>query len=725
MNINRISKKFISSVVASALVVGSAFGLTGCGNADRTGRNMEIELINPVGAAESSVTAAYRSIYNSTSYSALVLPRVVEYAYDSSVAFYKYGNMPGEAVESGDSLILGDTTKLDEQIKKLRESISDMEENYNEKIADLTQALAEAKADMDYKEDIVNNLKNNKPTNDGSKTDDEYNAELNKWQKDCTTWDAYYGQAYILVEKYNQSIKETNELYELDHSYQVSSLNSLLADRNEVILATDMDGYVVACNDYEPGEYISGGVSASAVGDFDIKEIKCEFINSGIINRAEAYYAVVNGVKYDVEYQAIDTEEYDRLKELNGTVYSTFIVDDPENKIKIGDYAVIVVVNDVREDVLCVPKSAISTDESGSYVYKFNGSTYDITYIKTGISDGVYTEVLSGVENGDIIKSALVITAGKNEATLTYGSVGSSFSETGYLYYTDTQIVKTGIEYGIVYLDEICVSRYEQVTKGQTLIKVHVVSDTIEIARQERLLLRENEDLQKLIDEDKDRADDDKKNTKAIAQAQKRIAELQELINHMKSDGSTTEIVSPVDGIITEVLSASVGDLLNGDRRIATVADQSQFFIAVDDSNHQLTYGNSVEVSYRDNEGNSRVAEGTVVTINNMALSSKLQNDYALVQVPTADIALMAGSNRNSDGWWSRQSYNVTATIRSEENVLLIPRSAVTVGDSATFVTVKDENGTLRRVSFVAGGSDATNYWAAEGLTEGMVVCWE
>ncbi len=725
MKMNTIKKRIITGIVSSAMIVGCVGGLTGCGEADKSGRDMVIELIDPVGAAESCVAAQYRSIYNSDSYSGMVCPKVTEYAYDSSVQFANYGNMPGQAVESGDSLILGDSTQIDKAIESLEKSLEAMVESHNDYIEDLTKTQSDRELDLTNADIDLRNCNNAKPKEADYQTTDEYQKALDEWQKEYDKYDNAYGKAYIYLEMIKQTIKETNELYDLDYEYQLSSLNKLKAERKNGILKSDIDGYVVAFNYYSPGEYISGGLPAAVVGDFDVKEIRCEFINSGIINKAESVYAMVNGEKFEVEYQAIDSEEYDRLKELNDAVYSNFHVVDPEGKIQIGDYAVIVVVNEVRENVLCIPKSAISTDDTGSFVYRNNGSTYEVTYIKTGVNDGLYTEVLAGLEEGDMIKSSLLVTAGSNEATIGYGSVSNEFSESGYLFYTDQQNIYNDIEYGIVYIDEICVSQYEQVTKGQEIAKIHVVADTIEIARQERNLLRKNEYLQKLVDEDKDRSEDNKQNTRAIEQTEKEIAELEDKIAHMKRDGSTTSIVSPIDGIITEVMTAKSGDLLSYNRKIAMVADQTKVFIIVDDPDHRLTYGNEVSVSYKDNDGNQRVADGMVVTVNNMVLSKKIQNDYALVQIPAEDVAMMAGSTRNSDGWWGRQTYRITATVRSAENVLVIPRRAVTEGDKATFVTVKDENGTIKRVSFVAGGADSTYYWVAEGLTEGMTVCWE
>ena len=67
----------------------------------------------------------------------------------------------------------------------------------------------------------------------------------------------------------------------------------------------------------------------------------------------------------------------------------------------------------------------------------------------------------------------------------------------------------------------------------------------------------------------------------------------------------------------------------------------------------------------------------------------------------------------------------MTATIREMDNVLLVPKKAVTEKNGCTYVNVMDEQGNVTPRSFVAGGYDASNYWVIEGLSEGMIICLE
>lgn len=63
--------------------------------------------------------------------------------------------------------------------------------------------------------------------------------------------------------------------------------------------------------------------------------------------------------------------------------------------------------------------------------------------------------------------------------------------------------------------------------------------------------------------------------------------------------------------------------------------------------------------------------------------------------------------------------------VKTMDNVVLVPKAAVTVKDEHTYVKVFEEDGSVISVSFLAGGSNGDYYWVIEGLTEGMTICLE
>jgi HlyD family secretion protein len=82
----------------------------------------------------------------------------------------------------------------------------------------------------------------------------------------------------------------------------------------------------------------------------------------------------------------------------------------PENMdIKVGMSATADIVKNERENAIIIPNSAIYTDSEGNKLAKLVLSDTDDVFqieerpIVIGISDGLYTEVISGLSEGDLI----------------------------------------------------------------------------------------------------------------------------------------------------------------------------------------------------------------------------------------------------------------------------------------------------------------------------------
>ena len=101
-------------------------------------------------------------------------------------------------------------------------------------------------------------------------------------------------------------------------------------------------------------------------------------------------------------------------------------------------------------------------------------------------------------------------------------------------------------------------------------------------------------------------------------------------------------------------------------------------------------------------------------------------SDYTYIAVP-ADKAgeIFGGLFAQDRGRWSMYPYQLNGVVRNMDNVLVVPKKAVTEKNGNTYVSVVKENGEIVAQRFVAGGYNANNYWVVEGLTEGMEICLE
>lgn len=676
-------KSAIGCLILSCLT----FNLGGCSTAVQTGQPSDVTLLEPVGVAANYETVVRRNMYDAKVFPAYICPKVTEYSFgtENSYKFSKYGSLPGEEVKTGDMIVYGDTVDVENRIKSLKEEMANMKESHEDAVKMYNET--------------IKNLKSAE------------NAPA------------------LEIKKQELAAKEEKELFELDYKYKQTELELLNGELTNKTLTAKAPGTVMSTmfvNEWNEkrfladGDWVGGMNSLIAVGDTTELELRCEFMNSTTVAKAKEVYAIIDGKRYEVEYQAYEAEEYQRLMEKNKKVYATFKVKDMPADITSGTFATLVLVKDGRQDVLTISRDAVTKEESGSYVYLKQGEESKYTHISTGFTDGTYVEVVSGLNEGDQIVSEQAVVEGGKTQKIERGKVEVAFSSKGYLVYPSFKFVTNPVTYGTCYFDECLVAQNQQVKKGDVLARIHVKADATELKRIEKQLSREKsrlEDLKKAGAE---------QNKLAIEMKQDRIADLQERLTEMRSDAAVKEITSPISGIIIALDGRlKEGDLLSQNQAVFQVADESLSYIMVDDANGQLNYGNTVEVTYLNPQGQTKVTEGSVVSLNHYTLSQDLVSDKALIKVSAETLGDMAGSSQRSDGWWSRVYFDVKATVRTMDNVLLVPKRAVTERDGETYVKLKREDGSVMLQSFISGGADNTYYWVADGLTEGMEICLE
>lgn len=735
-----IITKLGARAIAGILTACMTFSLAGCGETARNPEETEsIELLNPVGVAFHYEKAAKRTIYKTTTYSALICPYAEEYEFSSSQVFEDYTAYPGQSVKKGQTLLKSNTESVDKQIEDLTESMKQAAEEMEEYLKEANEALEEIAKKRDMLGDMMHKAQNNVPPQTITVTDpatgavtEVSNPDYEVWNSQYTKLDTTYRVYYIDAEKRQQAISQKTELYNLDTEYRKKLLARLKQDRGNSTVDSKMDGVVAAIRYLDNNQWVSGETPLVAVADLDRKEMKCDYINKSTVAKAKDLYAIIHGKRYEIEYQAMDTDEYKRIQEENGKVYSTFYLKD-DAEVEIGTYAVIVIVEEKNENVVAVPKDAVKRDSTSQYVYVVNGTELVYTPVKTGISDGVYTEIVSGLEEGaNVLTEQASKITGNRTAKLEKGSINYNFSSTGYLTYPSYVLEKNPVEYGTVYFVENYVSMYQQVKKGDVLAKVRVVPDTVQLEKNEQKLVREKERLAELIaEQEKDEYQ------KQIEAKQENIADLEELIADMKADFQVKEIKASINGIVTGINSYEAESLVRSGDAMYQISDETKSFLFVVDDRSQLTYGNEVTVTYKGSNGMDTQVTGEVVSLNQMVASRMLTTDNkvttgwnnenagAIIQLSPEIIGQMAGSTADDSGWWSRSAYTVTAEIRNMENVLLVPKGAVKEKDGATYVNVKLEDGSIESRSFIAGGSNNSYYWCVEGLTEGMEICLE
>ncbi len=712
----------IANLTAFSLLV---LTLSGCSSsADGATEDVMpvVELIEPVGTVQGYEKAAFRDIDMVSTYSGVICPDTVEYTYESSQPFSSYAVLPGESISSGDPIFYSRSESIEDDVEKIEEENAELVESFADYLEDYVYDLSKSKK-AEYKASVAyQDMKNWEPENE----EDQMYA---MWAKSVMPSESSYKQAVMSREKLEQSYIEKQELFELEYNYNLQRIKRLQEKEHEGSVSSTMDGVVVATSYYNPGDTIPQGTVVSAVGNPSDKEIRCEFVSKSIANKAVDLYAIVDGKRYEIVYENMEPEEYRRLLQKNDAVYSTFKIADPDDEVKMGQFAVVVIVERQITNALCVPKDAVNKDEAGFFVYVLNGEESVYTPVQTGVSDGSYTQITYGVNEGDKILYDAPYDLGTKTEKIKTGSVANDFQTDGYLFYPSAEWISNPAKNGTCYIKEMCVDRYEQVSAGQLLCRIEVTSDDVESGRISRKIQRQQERLVDLYAQKTETNDEDELNSldRAIRERERSIEHLQKQLDKLTKYTGIIDIKAPYDGLVTDMSDLKDGELIAYDTRLLQVSPNVSSYIVVEDKG-LLSYGNDATVTIKAQNGDRTDLQGKVVTLNPYGITSKdLNTGYALVKINDEDMEKLVESGSNmQNGYWSRSRYTVSVMAKDMNNVLLVPKNAVYKAGNDTYVITKGQDGDVRLVKFYAGGADAANYWVAYGdITEGMEICLE
>lgn len=758
----RNNRRFVSMFCSMLLI--TAVTMSGCGEAaaPASSPETEIALLEPVNDAVIWEAAARRTLYDAKVYSAGVFPEVREYSFEKDGSLDRLTAFPGESVKKGSVLAYADLSLLKDSIEKKEKEIQAMEESYEEYRKATEESLVDPEWRAEYLRTVVENLQREKPEEylpekkpeadagspeGGASGEDaaspgerEKNPEYLQWEEQYHKYEGDYRILAHDADMTRAQLEQRKELYELEHAYALKQLERMKKELALGTLKSAGAGCVVGFrqedNNYfgsyysidrifkEKGSIISAKDPFVAIGDMEHKLLKCQYINKITAANAKDMYALIDGKRYEIVYQPMDSEEYSRRSAAKETIYSTFELAEPAEEVAVGDFAVILVVNDIRENVLSVPVSALHKDTDGSFVYVMEGEGSTAVTVETGMSDGVYTEILSGIQEGDRVLVPEARAVGEGRTTVAKGSFHSNFKGSGYLAYPSSVRVQNPVTYGTTYFVEYLTAMYEHVEKGQVLARVRVQPDSVALKRQETRLERLEE---RLADQEKEYAEASEavkeSMEKTLEARKKEIEEARELLDKMKGDYATTEIRASQSGVVIGMNNFQPEDILSADALLVEIAKEDTCYVVIDNDNQLLTYGNTVTVSYRDKEGNPGTTQGMVANLSEAGAGSSMKSEFSLILLPPEVVSDMTSATMDPSGWLTRVSFQVEAVIREMNDVCVVPKSAVWEAGGSTYVFVVEADGKIVARSFVAGGYDASNYWVVEGLTEGTEIC--
>jgi len=708
------------------LLIGSLIlSLAGCGRTESEvpKTSEQVELIEPVNAQVAYEVAARRNMYDAAVYPASVIPYIEEYSASSGFAFGAYGAFLGETVKKGRVLLSSDTTKVDEQIKAKKEEIADMEKAYAEYVEKQTKELEHLRSNEPELKRILDEAKEPEeflpPETEGG--DPVPNPYYPVWKSQIESVEGDYRITKHSADIIETELKQRKELYELDHQHQEYLLKTLQKNRSTATVSSKLDGTVVAVASFGSGDYVVPDRPVAAVADMSQKFLKCEYINNTTIKKAKDVYALIDGRRVEVEHVPLSADEYNSASANGGKAYSTFKLPADADNVKVGDYAVIVVMSNLRENVISISKSAVHKDESGNFVYVLRGNESVRQAVQIGFADGVYMEILSGLEEGDRVLNSSVTAWGTQTVKIGRGDYSSNFSDRAELTYSSSSWQKNSIKNGTVYFVEGYFDQFQHVDKGQVVAKVRVEPDSLALTRNETRLTRLKERLADFQESNKGK-EKEEYYINTLKGYQEQIGEIEKSIAEQRADFATKEIRAEKSGVLIRMADFQKESIIGRDANLWEIADESSCYMLVADPNQLLQYGNGVQITYTDEQQQEKTVECMVGSMSRLGVSSALRGDDAMIVLPPESVEdILMGMF--SGEFWVRRRYKVEAKIRVMKDVLLVPRNAVNDVGGKTYVYVKDENGGVKAQGFVAGGFNESYYYVVQGLSEGMEVC--
>ena len=478
------------------------------------------ELQEPVGSAPS-----YRPLEKIDMGDAKIILGTVSgtdychYFEKSNVAIKEIKVYVGQYVEKGDVLAEADTDATKEMVSSLNSQLSLLNEQnaLDEKVHELTMKRLEIE-----------------------KEEAEYNKNLGIGSETLVTL------AQNNIDKENENFEYNRKLYE----FNKRKLNESITDYNKIVndgvIKAKSSGIVTYVKDLK-----NGTTAASYENIVIVTDDKDLFIAAEMDTRAYQYkkynvkFAFINGRKVPIsEFKYTDSEEA-FAKAQNVFPVMRFKTDE-EVDLKMGDFILLEFYNPDKNGVLAVCKDSYMSDDEGLFVYVRNDDgSVEKKHFEGGTTDEHYIEVVSGLEEGEMIlythENNLPKMSDEYEVTLkTFSDLSDSkgvkfLEKSNYSYISQDKGE----------IDTIYVRDLQEVKKGDPLFRITLDSEKGNIVGIENQIKKENSDYDAFNRDSSKKIDDlYKKAYDSNSDMNYKTERLNEIKKQLASETDTSVIMS-------------------------------------------------------------------------------------------------------------------------------------------------------------------------------------
>ena len=200
---------------------------------------------------------------------------------------------------------------------------------------------------------------------------------------------------------------EDNSYNEQLFQYTVDYYNKEIAEAQKLVaegtLKAKKSGYVTYVKDMSKTCSVGMNEAVVVVADMDdcCIELPTVTISNSKYARYELKKAVIDGKEIPIEEYQYSNQEVVHARSVNSYPCVRYKTTEPV-ELKVGDSVPLIFVMKNRENVLYVGFDSTNADEGGNYVYvKGEDGTPEKRYVKLGVTDSFYLEVVEGLSEGE------------------------------------------------------------------------------------------------------------------------------------------------------------------------------------------------------------------------------------------------------------------------------------------------------------------------------------
>ncbi|MDY3071265.1 MAG: biotin/lipoyl-binding protein [Eubacteriales bacterium] len=311
----------------------------------------------------------------------------------------------GDEVHAGDLIVELDTGDLEYTIYKQEKAV---------RSAELTLELATKNASPDPIAVERAQINYDLAAKALQKTRDKYKKAADADEKAALADEVYAGERNLrLLEMALEQAKNPGdsaqaevERAQINYDLAAAQLDIYRAQLEESRLYAETDGTVIYVADVEPGDYISSYYDLVKIADADHLRITMKADDTDELNvgtELEVTYKSKDGGTVIGRVVQLPTDVPVTASEAERTAVKIEVDDIPEG-VGIGDTVSISLLLERKEDIIVLPMRYISTYSSRRYVRVLNDEGVpEERDVKLGIQSNNEVEIVSGLEEGDVI----------------------------------------------------------------------------------------------------------------------------------------------------------------------------------------------------------------------------------------------------------------------------------------------------------------------------------